>query len=331
MTPGKHRDSTVQSKAIAFSMSYQRDEFLARGLGFEHLRELVLRIARPLIRSEASLVYGGNWDPHPENLTFLVLRLISSELEDSSIGGPDTSFMVRRMYSYAAWPHSLQVTTSVEAQWINCCQIARISQHTAGLAPGDIVEDGADPDSDRYVFNRAVCLSAMRRLATQGVSLAVPDAPPDTTPPIAARIILGGKLTGFHGFLPGVLEEALLSFEAGIPTYVLGGFGGAAGVLAAALCDRPAPQLAYDWLAQRVPEIARLEQLASSLALPPGIERAPQLLARLAERARSPSTCGTGLSDGETRELATTCDIDRAVVLVRRGLQARLGLSVKPA
>jgi hypothetical protein len=44
----------------------------------------------------------------------------------------------------------------------------------------------------------------------------------------AARVVVGGRLSGFQGRIPGVLEEINLSVMSGQPLYVAGGFGGAA-------------------------------------------------------------------------------------------------------
>jgi len=42
-----------------------------------------------------------------------------------------------------------------------------------------------------------------------------------------ARIMLGGRTTGYKGKYPGLVEEALLTLQAGKPLYLMGGFGGA--------------------------------------------------------------------------------------------------------
>ena len=46
-----------------------------------------------------------------------------------------------------------------------------------------------------------------------------------------ARVILGGRTSGFNGFIPGVIEEFIQSAMAGHPIYLLGGFGGAASII----------------------------------------------------------------------------------------------------
>jgi hypothetical protein len=49
----------------------------------------------------------------------------------------------------------------------------------------------------------------------------------------AARIVMGGKMEGYSGIFPGIIEEAWRSLQEKKPLYLLGGFGGAA----RALCD----------------------------------------------------------------------------------------------
>ncbi|WP_431523448.1 hypothetical protein [Mesorhizobium captivum] len=56
--------------------------------------------------------------------------------------------------------------------------------------------------------------------------------------PDRARVVLGGKPHSATGFLPGILEGVLLSVGAGHAVYVLGGFGGAAHLVAAAASTR---------------------------------------------------------------------------------------------
>ena len=86
----KHRSADSKQGVIA-SVSYERDNLLARGLGLDHLKELVTRgLARPLLRNNMSLSYSGHWKDEEDNFTLHLLRLIAAEQEDSSLGGPDT-------------------------------------------------------------------------------------------------------------------------------------------------------------------------------------------------------------------------------------------------
>src|SRR5262249_52764949 len=158
----------MDQKVIGLSISYQRDVLLARGLGLEHLREMLVRLARPLLRQGASLAYGGHWKDVEDNFTFDLLRLISAEQEDNTAGGPDTDLTSGRLYNHSAWPHYLDITPQIEAQWINCCRIVRITQRDAGFNPDETVPDNeAATTSKRMLFNAACTLSAMRRLMNE--------------------------------------------------------------------------------------------------------------------------------------------------------------------
>lgn len=43
-----------------------------------------------------------------------------------------------------------------------------------------------------------------------------------------ARVVIGGKTSGYWGRFPGILEEILLAIQSRKPVYVIGGFGGTA-------------------------------------------------------------------------------------------------------
>ena len=340
MNARRYRSRAIADKLIAISIAYQRDNLLARGLGLEHLRELLLRLVRPLVRQSASLAFGGYWKETEENFTYDLLRLISAEQEDNSLGGPDTDLKIGRLINHSAWPNYLEITPKIEAQWINCCRIVRVSQKDAGIADADIVPGSeAKSGSDRAIFNAAVTLSAMRRLMMTGMSIAIPDAGIEVVPPAVARVVLGGKVDGYRGFLPGIFEEALLTLENGRPLYVLGGFGGAAEVLGRAMLGigNPRPdELTAVWHQEKTPYVAKLAALGGQFAMPPEVRTTPvalDALFALVEQARVnlPDTLKTGLTDPETRELLKTRDVARAVQLVRKGLESQVGLQALPA
>jgi hypothetical protein len=337
-TARPYRSKDAANNLVGLSISYQRENLLARGFGLEHLREILLRIARPLLRQGANLAYGGHWKEEEGNFTYELLRLISAEQEDNTLGGPDTSNSIGRLYNHSSWPRYLAVTPAVEAEWINCCRIVRVTQADAGFTDKEIVPDEeARDDSDRLVFNAAVTISAMRRFMAEGMSIAIPDVPsPERVPPISARIILGGKLDGYSGFVPGIFEEALTAMEHQCPLYIVGGFGGAAELLALALAGTHRPkELTVDWHRDHTPSIARLERLCDKFRVPEGARTTAEALEGTygwIEKARAglATALNTGLSEEETKELLTTRDMVRVVQLVRQGLQQR-GLKALPA
>lgn len=81
--------------------------------------------------------------------------------------------------------------------------------------------------------DRAVAYSGLRRYITGATD---------------ARVLVGGQLRGYHGAMPGLVEEAILSIERQQGLYVAGGFGGAAALIAEAL------GLRMEWLPGHIPE-----------------------------------------------------------------------------
>ena len=134
----------------------------------------------------------------------------------------------------------------------------------------------------------------------------------------------------------GWFEAAL---ENNRPLYVLGGFGGAAEVLAQAMLgtDHLRPEiLTAAWHQEKTPYVAKLATLAGQFAIPPSVRATPAALDALfalvqQARANLAGTLKTGLGDPETRELLMTRDVARVVQLVRKGLESQVGLQALPA
>lgn len=336
----KHRagygGSRAEARVVALSVSYQRDPLLARGMGLEHLQELVARVARPLLRRaepRCSIAYAGGWAETEDNFTHMLLRLISAEQEENSLGGPDSSRAINPLINHSAWPHYLDISPQIEARWIHACRIVRVSQSDAEIPVEEQCADARDAGADPSVQHaRAVTLSAMRRKTHEALVIPVPDAPHEDVPAADARVAIGGNMNQYSGFVPGVLEESLVALELQRPLYVLGGFGGAASVVAAALLDGPQgiPELEYEWHARENPSVEVLTRTAAVRTMPAGARDTAQLLAAFRAHASTSEPISqklnTGLSDDETRLLMTTFDIDTAVRLVGLGLEHALGM-----
>lgn len=345
----------TSSPLVAISVSFERDNLLARGLGLDHLKELLVRLTRPLLRQGVSLAYGGHWDEREDNFTYELLRLVSAEQADETehrmASAPPATIgkeclpekpSAGRMINHTAWPHYLKITPSIEAQWINCCRIVRVTPAMAGIEAGETVSEdrlAVRPDDKDYpaqaLLHGALCLSAMRRLMMSGVSLPIADSErPDAIQPISARIVLGGKLTGYQGFVPGIFEETLLSLESGSPIYLLGGFGGATEVLAEALLSGPssAPPAALQeaWQRRNTPILTQFQEACASSPLPAAVRETSELLSALdaainKAQGNLAKALNTGLDDTDNQTLLKTRDMREALGLVHKGL-AQLGL-----
>ena len=68
----------------------------------------------------------------------------------------------------------------------------------------------------------------------------------------SARILMGGKLTGYKGLWPGVLEEGVIALRAQQPLYALGVFGGASRLIIDALQGIKREELTSSWSAANV-------------------------------------------------------------------------------
>src|SRR5262249_61274813 len=73
------------------------------------------------------------------------------------------------------------------------------------------------------------------RQRTGGQEAALDAMPTAMNNDISARIIIGGRVSGYAGRRPGILHEALLALQKDHSLFPLGGFGGAARDAAIAL------------------------------------------------------------------------------------------------
>jgi hypothetical protein len=135
---------------------------------------------------------------------------------------------------------------------------------------GEPINIAARPDTD-IPTDVAAALTGMRRHITNRCD---------------ARVVVGGKLRGFQGLIPGAVEEATLSVQARQPLYVAGGFGGAAAAVARALW-----RAATSWYPPDFPD---------------GVAEHAAALGRLREAASATPPPSDGLSDDERHLLAAT-------------------------
>ncbi len=320
---------------MAFSLTYDKADGGPRGIGAEHLRETLLQIARPILRAQAAIAYGGNLDPIKPpgaNFTLDLLNLIREEQQERSSG----TTTVKGLYNFQAWPYYLKVDRAKEAEWITCCQLVRITQRMAGFPDSLPDKSDEEPPVQRFI-RTAVCLSAMRRCMAEGCQQEIDGVPasPSSVPEISARIVMGGKMEGFSGIMPGIFEEVLTAREASTttPIFILGGFGGAAGALANALRSGQVendPRFTAGFYS-KAPENSEKPGFTDLLihwndSPSPPAARSPQeafdaLRPMLQAAAAAPASfLNNGLDADENRRLLTTVNPTEAVRLVLRGL-----------
>lgn len=266
----------LSQKAIAISIS-DSAELAALGMADEHLRDAMAEVARHLLAMGARLIYGG--DLRANGFTEVLFELVARYRRDADIG--DTRLGV---VNYFAWPI---VTAKPAEEW------RKLADELAGVAEvkcldakgGEVGLDSlpAQPQPPASDQEWADSLSAMRATVTSSSH---------------ARVVLGGKTSGYKGAMPGIAEETLAAMRANQPVYVLGGFGGCAGDIAADLGLtplRPGPKAAWP---------SRAEFASFKF-----------------------TNLNNGLDEGENRVLARTIHVDEAITLILRGLFRRFSTS----
>ena len=251
---------------IGISISESPD---MRFFGFTdgHLKDAMAGFAIHLLASGANLAYGG--DLRDRGFTRLIFDLV--------VRYRPREEKVPPVANYLAWPvHATMKTEAIRALDEELQGFARLvlvgldgsamSCEGHRVVPSDAVDDG----------KWCIGLTAMRELMREQTD---------------ARLVLGGKLVGYKGAMPGVAEEVLLAIKASQPVYLVGGFGGCARDIAETL------GIADPW--------------AGSRSMWEGRESFGGF---------TDDDLHNGLTSVENRQLAVTQHVDQAITLVMTGL-----------
>ncbi len=336
------KERPLNRKVLAISFGYS-PELAELGYLSQHLDEAIIYLLRPLVRLGMDLLYGGlppkrtddtisissiGSAPH-RNMTLTLLNLLNDErsIDETDLADPghtSTPMRTARLYNPSAWPRCDTITPEDEAAWINTCSILRILPKDAGLA-GKLPDKTSKPD--RFFAFQAIVLSQMRCRLAEGFDCAIPrDAKHKVKP--AVFVFIGGKMSGFSGIMPGIMEEFLRATEQQLPVYLLGGFGGAAGIIAHALTTKVRRDAAFTtafYSTSQTPDYQTMLEgfgkMDSQAFLGPN-ETFDQLWKVIEEgrEAGLPALFRNGLDTVENQELVTTTDTIKAVHLVWHGL-----------
>ena len=254
--------------AVGVSVSESPD-LRALGLSDGHLRDAMAEIALHLLASGRSLAYGGDLRQH--GFTELLAELVERYGDHPRHGGTIV------ITDYLAWPVHIRMTsnelTAFSAEHEPAARLVFLALDGARLALEQRLKLRAHkPHEEEWTKGLTAMRTTMRG-------------------DIQARVVLGGRVEGYKGTMPGIAEEASLSLEKGQPVFLLGGFGGCARDIAETL------GLAERWAGSR-----------------------DEWDGRPCFRKYSPDDLHNGLSREENVVLARTPHIQEAVTLVSRGL-----------
>lgn len=303
------RPSPIEIITVSISES---DDARKYGLSKEHFDTLTDEIHLYLLLAGLKIAYGGALKGSFSGTSNFTLRLFELVRTYSKLAeGVNAKPLKKTILNVAPWPLWLDYG---ENEWkLFSGDIADYDQGPRPDLPwsedevfppgasGRVVDSGT-PER-RYAWARG--LTAMRERITALSQ---------------ARLVIGGKLAGFAGLVPGVVEEAWLSLERKHPLYVAGGFGGAARAVSDRLQGIARVEFADDWARSHLPDYGAAQALYAqqggdfiSMAQM-GLDIAVYGLMGL------PPALNNGLDEAENRELMHCADPQRIAGLVLTGL-----------
>ncbi|MBI1381949.1 MAG: TIR domain-containing protein [Planctomycetaceae bacterium] len=316
-TPLERLASRTRNARVGVSMSVAPDARLYGG-SVEHLALLAHDLNLLLLRSGCKIGYGGVLGA-PEltgggtDFTALLLDLMRGHV------GPDKQGP--RVVNYVGWPMYLgenrrefaqQYPEGTDFEWVPPPADLGVGSSALGVREGTRFR----PDSPARKFAWARGMTAMRERMNDEMS---------------ARVVLGGKLSGYVSRYPGVLEECLLALRARRPVFLIGAFGGAARLLLDVLQGADRHELTSDWVRgddNGIPRFPVYDEMRALYAKAGFEMKTPEeLRSELVQLGASGlgSALHNGLDDLENIELGTTANPLRMVELILSGLERSAG------
>ncbi len=295
MNTPTNTQSFLASHTIGISISESPD--LAQlGLGYVHLQDAMVEFARYFLASGASLAYGG--DLRAGGFTEVLFELVQAHNQS---GLPP----YERILNFLAWPIHLKLTIEQKAILKKIVRFRPTKPPSdLGVAPKTFIP----PDSPENKYIWARCLTAMREKMTRTTS---------------ARLLLGGRLTGYKGKYPGLVEEALITMQDKEPLFLIGGFGGCPRAIIEALHGGRPEALQKEFQVKANPGYEEFIAFYNTkIQEQPELDQEPVDYGRLIEFFNQRGFAGlhNGLSLAENEQLFVTPHIPVMISLVLKGL-----------
>ncbi|MGA3118654.1 MAG: hypothetical protein ABSF90_30050 [Syntrophobacteraceae bacterium] len=253
-------------------------------------------IARHILARSGTLIYGG--DLRKDGFTEFILEeaiALKNRLNTDEI----------HVENYLAWP-----IYEANKEMIAWRSNYRAVMKTVEIAipddiAGDVDKDNFLPPStpqNNYYWSR--CLTEMRLNSIDSSH---------------ARICAGGKLFGYNGKMPGVLEEILIAIDKKKPIFLLGAFGGVVGEVCKVLRSEPYPEsLTEAWQLTHNAGYIDLQAIARAQGMHVDYEQVKTALTGI----NIPTLCKmSGLDEELYRLLLVSPFVDECVHLVIHGLK----------
>jgi hypothetical protein len=237
-------ERALANRLVAISVSDSPD--LGRlGMLERNLKQTVSALATGLVRHGARIAYGGNLDR--SGFTYQLYPAVAQAYATAALRSARPPF-VHYVAAYLA-QDAADVATHLKevARFAEICLVDRDRVVTSFVAHGNDLVSRSGPAApampssrgghDRRLTDLNQLSSFVAELprgsAGQAADLNVMREVMEDA--VSARIVIGGRVAGYAGDRPGVLQEVLLALRKGHPLIPLGGFGGAARDTAIAL------------------------------------------------------------------------------------------------
>lgn len=294
-TPVEMQSKILLNKKIGISISNPDIVYLEKiGQNESHLKKLSQILAKYLLGSAATLIYGGDLrkDGFTENL-ILEAKILKDRTKSEDI----------HLKNYLSWPIYLNDSEEVKDWKANYKGILEMVNVGTDEDIEKLIvskEEFVFPDTENncYVWSRS--LTKMRDTMINDCDV---------------RICAGGRDKGYKGKMPGVLEEIIIASEKEVPIYLLGGFGG----IVHSVCEViekgiVSENLTQEWQIENNVGYRGLLELYKN-----GGETINYM--EITEKIKH-INLNNGLSKEENIKLFNTAYLDEAVHLILKGLQS---------
>lgn len=308
-------ERTLKDTKIALSMSESTD-IADQGLSLLHLEAAMLEISRYMLVKGATLAYGGHLGAKGYTQKLFELSQAHAGLE------------FERIVNYMGWP--MRPTDEMESDVISVAHIEKLPR-PEGVNEEmhkDFVPDPIPEAPRPFAFGADG--SVLHRFAwARGMTEMREFQADRSRSGVKARIVIGGKFgppekarpgqpaeKWYAGRIPGVLEEVVLSVQAGQPVFLIGAFGGTARLVMDIMRGIDRTEATWEYQ-KRAPFAEEMRQMYKEQ----GLEWMdyPEITALLrSDKARL--LVNPGLNGEEQDELYDSVDPHRMVELILKGL-----------
>lgn len=298
ITPVGMHSYMLSKKNIGISISNpEKEQLMKIGQTEKHLKKLSQLLAKYLLCSSATLVYGGDLrkDGFTENL-ILEAKILRDRFKSSNI----------HLKNYLSWPIYLKDSDEV-IDWkaknkkVLSMESVEIDESVIHLIDSESKFIFPNTLNNRFVWSKS--LTKMREKMIEDCDI---------------RICAGGSTKGYKGKMPGVLEEILIANKKSIPIYLLGGFGGVVHSVCEVIENDYVPEnLTLEWQIENNPGYSELLNLYKDKCEEVDYSEIIKKIKCL--------NLNNGLSDEDNKILFSTAYAEEAVYLILKGLKALKG------